>query len=181
MSVQLSVYLGDDRVPTFENWQSAVRDAGHDLIIDEFSPRDHLGFVPMRLNGQECGFEYFFSEVVAEEIEDIAATVGDRDRLAEFVWHSSEHDGRAAEIAAAVLASISDGIFFDPQSGDWARGPDAFGLVERWHADERLRRAEAAERKWATVTERRCPKCGSRCPEYRAKCWVCGHELGRAS
>jgi hydroxypyruvate isomerase len=133
----------------------------------------------MRLGGEECGFEYLFSEVVAEEIEDIASIVGGRGRVAEFIWHSNELDGFAAEIAAAFLANISDGILFDPQSGDWAQGRDAYALIESWRADERQQRVDEAEKKWSAVTERRCPECDSRCPEYRAKCWVCGHELGR--
>ncbi|MBB3210526.1 hypothetical protein FHS27_006373 [Rhodopirellula rubra] len=37
-----------------------------------------------------------------------------------------------------------------------------------------------ANSRGANVTNRRCPKCDSLCPEYRAHCYACRHELGRA-
>lgn len=36
-----------------------------------------------------------------------------------------------------------------------------------------------ANETWKDVTERRCPKCGSLCPEYRSRCSACRHVLGR--
>jgi hypothetical protein len=45
--------------------------------------------------------------------------------------------------------------------------------------DELYQRREQAEERWRTVTERRCPKCRSLCPEYRNHCLACGYDLGR--
>ena len=38
---------------------------------------------------------------------------------------------------------------------------------------------EYANERWKDVTERRCPKCDSLCPEYREHCRTCRHVLGR--
>ncbi len=44
--------------------------------------------------------------------------------------------------------------------------------------DERLQQAES---RWFGVTKRRCPNCAALCPEYRPRCWVCGHGIGRVT
>jgi hypothetical protein len=181
MSVELCVFLKKDRIPTYEEWQKAILCADRPLTLESFSPVDHSGFVPTVLDGQECGFEYFFTPIAEDEFNELATVTEDRNYLASFVWHSSMVDGTAANIAAAALADIADGVFFDPQSGAYAIGKDAYSLREDLVASDRDGKLAAAEKKWADATERRCPKCNAPCPEYRAKCWVCGHHLGRAA
>jgi hypothetical protein len=39
-------------------------------------------------------------------------------------------------------------------------------------------RRRDAERRWAVHTSRHCPKCGSPCPDYRKRCYVCEVEIG---
>lgn len=38
---------------------------------------------------------------------------------------------------------------------------------------------ESANARWENTTERRCPNCNTRCPEYREHCYACRHVLGR--
>ena len=38
---------------------------------------------------------------------------------------------------------------------------------------------EMAEIRWKDISERRCPECSARCPEYRKHCFACEHVLGR--
>jgi hypothetical protein len=45
-------------------------------------------------------------------------------------------------------------------------------------SQEQERKKRAAE-KDAAITSRRCPKCGSPCPEYRKTCKACGFQIGR--
>jgi hypothetical protein len=181
MSVELNVYLYDAALPTCDDWQRAISERGHDFVFDPFSSRDHVGFVPIRLNGDKCGFEYFFAPIEEASEEDDLKAIGDRTHVAQFILHGSELDLRAAEIAASVLASIANGVFFDPQSGSFAEGGSVFDLLLKQHDTERDRRRAEAERKWSRVTDRLCPECNARCPEYRGKCWVCGFAIGRVA
>jgi hypothetical protein len=181
MSVHVCVFLRESELPTQEQWQRAVREAGHDLVFDSFSPREHTGFLPMQLAGEECGFEYSLNAIDKDEVEEVLAIVGDRTHIAEFTSHSSMQDLRAAEIAASALTKIANGIFYDPHSGSHAKGEAVHSLLADWRNAERERKIAEAERKWAKVTERRCPECSARCPEYRGSCWVCGFAVGRVS
>lgn len=181
MSVQLCVFLHESVMPTCEQWQCAVRDAGHDLTFGSFSPREHERFVPMQLAGETCGFEYSFDQIEPSEVEDVADMVGDRSYVAIFTCHSSMLDYRAAEIAAATLTELCSGVYFDPQSGSHAEGKDVHALLSSERSAEMERKLAEADRKWAKVTERRCPKCNARCPEYRGSCWVCGYAIGKCS
>ena len=159
MSVELWVFIRDEALPTWQEWQRALDEAGSGLHMDEFSPREHAGFVPGNLDGHECGFEYFWEAIEPGEGEEVLAEIGDRTRTAVFVWHGSEMDWRAGTLAAAVLTKLADGVFFDPQSGEFARGGDVFTMLEQQEQDERGRRLRLAERKWGQTTSRRCPEC----------------------
>ncbi len=180
MSVEVTVYLRDAELPSRDEWQRAIDAEGIDLQLDQFSPREHTGFLPTKLDGQDCGFEYFFQSVDQAEKEDLLAEIGERDRSVSFVCHSSEIEGRAAMLAAAVLTKLADGVFFDPQGGGFARGRGVFALIEQGERSEMDRRMRLAVQKWAQTTSRRCPKCNAPCPEYRNKCSVCGFVIGRA-
>jgi hypothetical protein len=54
---------------------------------------------------------------------------------------------------------------------------------EEWRRKELVNtrddRIKHAELRWSNLTHRRCPNCGGLCPEYRNRCWVCEHTLGR--
>lgn len=54
---------------------------------------------------------------------------------------------------------------------------------DEWRLKDLIRhrpeRVAYAEERWGQVTQRRCPNCGSLCPEYRAHCWACEHHVGR--
>ena len=179
MSVQLCVFLREFDLPSREEWQQSILKAGHDLILDSFSPREHTGFLPMQLSGEECGFEYSFDPVDNDEAEEILTVIGGRTHVVTFRWHSNLLDLRAAEIAASTLTDLTNGVFFDPQSGSHAEGSAVYALLEDEKNAERERKLAEAERKWSKVTERRCSICNARCPEYRGSCWVCGFAMGR--
>jgi hypothetical protein len=184
MSVDLMVFLKREKLPTRDDWQQAIDAEGLDLKLDEADTTTHTGFWPAMLNGKECGFEYSFGiEEPADEDEEpdeLFEAIGDRAYLATFTIHASVDELQAASIAAAVLAKTADGVFFDPQSGEFAIGNGAFQLLKDQERRERERKMEVATKKWAKTTQRRCPKCSAPCPEYRPTCSVCGYEIGRA-
>lgn len=181
MSVELCVFLEEPALPTHAEWRHAIVRSGRNLSFDAFSLVEQVGFVPAKLDGQECGFEYFFSPIADGEFDELCEAIGARTHVASFAWHSSLIEGTAANIAAATLADIANGVFFDPQSGTHAVGKDAYSMMEDLVKSDREWKHAAAEQKWAKVTERRCPECNARCPEYRGNCWVCGHHVGRVA
>src|SRR5438045_1104297 len=123
MSVHLCVFLRESELPTQEQWQRVVQEAGHDLVLDSFSPREHTGFLPLRLAGEPSGFEYLFRPIDEDEFEEVLPVVDDRTHVVEFTLHGGmQRDLRAAEIAASALTELSNGIFYDPQSGSHAQG-----------------------------------------------------------
>ena len=181
MSVVVCVFLRDAELLRFEDWQRALDEAGSGVRLEDISPRDHSGFWPALFNGQPCGFEYSFAPIDADSEDDFRSHIGDRDRVVDFVWHGNELDMRAGLQAAAALAKLTDGIYFDPQGGGFAQGENVYQLLQQQDADERDRRMRLAEKKWGHTTSRRCPQGGAPCPEYRNKCSVCEYELGRVA
>jgi len=178
MSVELCVFLRDKNVPTKDRWQQAINDSGVDLVLDDFDPRVHTGYLPAKLNGKPTGFEYYFGSV-EEAFAERPERIGDRDRVLSFVLHSDLTELKAAMWAAAVLTKHASGIFYDPQSDEYAEDGGVFEMIRRDEAAEQERRKREAAKDVAR-TDRRCPQCGSPCPEYRRTCKACGFATGRA-
>lgn len=183
MSIVLYVFIHDSRLPTRDQWQQVLDNKGTALVLDDFEPRRLHGFLPAKLNDQECGFEYSFQPITVDDFEEILEEIpeiGDRNRVVTLRWHASELDMRAGNIAAAALAALTDGIYLDPQGGGYARGEDVYRLFSEEEIRHRETRMLRAIEKWAQITTRRCPQCGAPCPEYKAKCAVCEFEIGRS-
>jgi len=177
MSVALYVFLQDQDVPSRDEWQGAINAAHLPLILDVFDVRKFAGYLPVELDGIDTGFEFFFG--VVSEIPGVdALRLAGRDRYVAFVLHSDLTEMKAAMLAAATLTEHASGVFFDPQSGEYAEGSDVFAIIRRDEEAEVLRRRRLAE-KDANSTNRLCPECGAKCPEYRKTCKVCGYEIGR--
>jgi len=179
MSVELLVFVHERAMPTSEEWQREISDRSHRLLLETFDTRTQTGFVPGQFDGEDCGFEYWFSSIDPQDVELFSEAIGDRTHVVTFVWHRDELDAKAATIAASVLAAMANGVFHDPQCGSFATGSEVFDLLRVEQQDQRLGMMLAAEQRWAHVTNRRCPECNALCPEYRRSCWVCKHELGR--
>jgi hypothetical protein len=90
----------------------------------DFDVEGLSGFLPCRYDGQNSGFEYFFStldEMKAdnEDNEDFEfPEVGDRDIGVSFVTHSSMRGLATAVVAAGVLCAETDGILHDEEAGE---------------------------------------------------------------
>jgi hypothetical protein len=180
MSVKLCVFLLAESLPSHSAWQFALDRSELDLKLDPISTREHAGFVPTVLNGAECGFEYYFDELSPEESAEVRSAIGARNRVITLrTVGGRENDLRAAELAAAMIAELSDGVFYDPQSGDLVQANGVLEWLRLQEIAERDRRMQEAQRKWSKTTNRRCPKCNAPCPDYRATCWVCRFEIGR--
>jgi hypothetical protein len=118
MSIEFHVLLSHPGLPTVQEWQIAIQAHGFDLVLDTtLNLHTDAGFTPTLYKGQETGFEFDLSS--ASDIADVSSEVGDllegRDLSANFRWGSDLSECAAATIAAAVLATITEGILYDPQ------------------------------------------------------------------
>ena len=163
MSVNLGVYLRDDRLPTFVEWQQQIANAGLQLEMESFDPRDHSGFIPCRLNGVPCGFELYVDTTEEPDPEDVPA-IGDRD------WRVTL---RLSGGSMTDLVDISDGVFDDGSGGIHPAGTSVFDLMAADEVAERERGRFLAA-KDAAITDRRCPFCKAPCLAYRKSCKACG-------
>jgi hypothetical protein len=178
MSIDLIVYLREGRLPTHSGWQSAIDREGLGLVLEEFDPRTSSGFRPCRLNGADCGFEFYFGRLEDQD-KELQDRIGDRDRVVTLLLHGGHKDDlEAAMGAAAVLTEVSDGVFYDPQGGRFASGRGVFEMMRAQEEAERERGRRNAE-KDAAITNQRCPHCGAPCPSYRKTCKACGRDVQR--
>ena len=143
------------------------------LKLDEFDTRDLDGFLPCRLDGTECGFEYSF-HALEDQDEEIRDRIGESDRVVTLTLHGGEmNDFKAAMYAAAALTEVSRGTYYDPQGDVTATGKGVYEVIRQDEERERERGRIAAE-KDASFTNNRCPHCGAPCPSYRKTCKACG-------
>jgi hypothetical protein len=163
-------------LPTRAVWQAAIDAENVKLALDEFDPRDLDGFLPCRLDGLECGFEYYFGPL-EEQDEELRAQITDCDRVVTLILHGGQmRDLKAAMYAAAALTEVSGGVFYDPQGDQSVRGRGVYALMRQDEEAQRERGRLAAE-KDAAITNNRCPHCGAPCPSYRKTCKACGRAV----
>jgi hypothetical protein len=141
MSVSVSVFLKDDRLPTPTEWQAAIRGAGFAVELDtDFDPRTFTGFLPATYRGLAAGFEYYLDEVAGTTdlgSERRVAAASGQELYVTLVTHSSMAETLSATLAAAVLAEVTAGTLFDDESDEahpgasataWARSQEAEGI-----------------------------------------------------
>lgn len=146
MSIQSSVFLKREAMPTPAQWAAAIRDVGFAFELGEdFDVEELSGFLPCRYDGAEAGFEYFFRSADTSELSDEERRlVGDRTVQIDFVTHSSYLDLMAAVIAGCVLAHLADGVRWDLETGEMSRGAE---MLEAARSLEKDLRADLAREK----------------------------------
>ena len=119
MSVDLFVVLRSDQLPTVAGWQFELDrlDAPVQLAQD-VDPAAHSGFWPVSIDGAASGFE-FLTGSIPDCLGDLAPSdIGDRDLVAMFTTHSDMTELRCSMLAASGLASLTDGLIVDGETGD---------------------------------------------------------------
>jgi hypothetical protein len=136
VSINLDVFLNRRNLPDRESWQRAIIAAGVDFEFDDAEPATHNGFWPCKLDGKECGFEYFFGDrepieereraaqakrgwwsrlfgssdpvkvVEHDEFDDLQEAIGDRDSMVSFKWRGA-HKQAELDGRAAMLAAAT--------------------------------------------------------------------------
>src|SRR5687768_4992228 len=107
MSVMQLVVLRDSEVPTRQEWQNSIADAGCDLQLDlTFDPREQSGYLPVALNGEDTAFEYDFVRPEDVEFDTPPPDFGGRDRVIALVTRGDMRGCAAATCAAAALTRL---------------------------------------------------------------------------
>ena len=133
MSTDIQVFLQDSRVPTADDWNAAIKTEGFDLVLDPFDLRADDGYRPAFLKGEESGFEWYLSKVATmEEMPGFPfkAFIGDCDLKAQLCFTSYANEEVASAIAGAVLAKLSGGYYWDPETDNrFLQGDDAIAAA----------------------------------------------------
>lgn len=111
--VSVSVVLARDRLPTAEAWQRAIHELGLPLRLDpDVDPASLEGMWPVTFKGHGTGFEY-----VVDRDPDPPVGLPDSstvlDEIRVTLISRSAVESRAAVVAAAALATASEGRVYD--------------------------------------------------------------------
>jgi hypothetical protein len=187
MSVDAFFFVCDENLPTVSQWQAALDRAGVGIVLDDVGDlRKHSGRLPAVWRGQPSGFEWFYGPLAEMFGGDAPHGLHGRRHVINCVTHSDMTELVCGLIACSVLAQIADGVFLDDDSGGLVGPNQALEMALGMESQEQERKKQEQERQArfaaqdAATTRRRCPKCGSPCPEYRKTCRACGFEIGRA-
>jgi len=114
MSVELTVYMAREAMPSPRDWAQAIVDAGFPAELDaEFDVDTFSGFLPCRYDGVDAGFEYLSGPI---EFVDELELPSEFDFSVTFATHSSMRELASSVVSAAALCSVSAGILVDPQA-----------------------------------------------------------------
>ena len=180
MSVDSFFFMRDEKLPTISQWQAALDEAGVAIVLEDIGDlRKHAGYLPATFRGQSSGFEWYYGPLAKNFGGDAPDGLNGRQHVINCVTHSDMTELVCGLIACSVLSQVADGLFLDEEPGGLVSANQALKIALGIESEEQDRKKRAAE-KDAAITDRRCPKCGSPCPEYRKTCKACGFEVGRA-
>jgi hypothetical protein len=134
MSIELHIFVDDERVPDRDTWQREIERLAFPSVLDPaMNVRADTGFVPGTFRGRVAGFEFYLSSAadVLPSYAHIKPRVGARQVCATFRWGGSLDECGAAICAAAALAQIADGVYFYPDDDILLSAQDAVGVVRR--------------------------------------------------
>ncbi len=121
MSLELHVFMNANKLPTRQQWQSAITEMGFPLQLDpELDLTDQSGFSPCTLNGKSTGCEISLDS--PDDILPAYPSMRERaqgtDRVVTFCWGGDSAECACALAAAAALVKRSDGIAYNPQDDE---------------------------------------------------------------
>lgn len=119
MSVEIHVFMQDLQVPGREQWQQAIDEAGFPIVLDlALDLRKDRGFSPTTYDGYASGFELYLEPAsnYLNSYPEIRENVGTRDKCVSFRWPDDTVTAAAAISAAAVLTTLTEGVYFDPKA-----------------------------------------------------------------
>lgn len=128
MSMEVYVFLQEERLPDVAAWQRAIEQAGFKARLEgDFDLRHDNGFRPGLYAGEATGFEFYLesAEAIAAQVPGLADRIGDRSHCAMFAYGGDLTEMCQTLASAAALAQLADGIYFDPQADLLCSGEEA--------------------------------------------------------
>jgi hypothetical protein len=123
MSVDLTVYLQRESMPTPEDWAEAIDELGFPAELDpEFDVDAFSGFLPCTFEDEDAGFEYESGPI--EFVDDLELP-SEFDFQVTLSTHSELRELSAAVVCAAVLCTIARGVLVDLQGDIRVTAEDA--------------------------------------------------------
>ncbi len=131
VSMEVHVFFGRTRRPEASVLRREIRRLGFPVRLDPGLDLDRaIGFQPAVFRGESAGFEFYLSAADAVSVPaDLAGQVGGREVCGSFRWGGDLNEMACALCTAAALASVTDGVVYDPQDGVCYSGPDAIDMA----------------------------------------------------
>lgn len=145
MSIDVLVHLSEGRMPTPQEWQSAITATGFPVSMDtDFDVKEFKGFLPCTYKELPAGFEYYYSKVEPHDLREIGVPESLPIQIA-LVTHSNFAELATSTIAAAVLANITDGLLVDTEEGKTYNGNEALTWAKQIVAEADQELAKPAQ------------------------------------
>jgi hypothetical protein len=132
MSITHSVFLRTERLPTAAQLNAALEKAKIALRLHpEWNTRDDSGFWPATFQGYDAGFEWLVEPIADAELEaKVRKRVAKQDLVVSLVTRTGLNQLESAVAVWGVLASITDGIAYFEESGDFFEPKTALKLAQ---------------------------------------------------
>ena len=122
-------------MPSVDAWNAAIRSEGFDVVLDSFDPLTDDCYRPAYFKAEESGFEWCLS--AGARLSEVPgypfkAFIGDSDVRAELCFTSYANEAVTSAVAGAVLAKLSGGYYWDPETDKrFLRHDDAISAARR--------------------------------------------------
>jgi hypothetical protein len=116
VSVETVVVFSRAKIVSPQEWQLQISGIQPGLVIDtDFEPLEFDGFLPCKLLGQDCGFEYSLDELDEDSREELGPHLeSEWDSVLTLVSRSELADCQSAVIAAAAFTvSVGGSVLGD--------------------------------------------------------------------
>lgn len=119
MSVDSFFFVFDDKMPTLQEWQTALDQARTEIVLADVGDlRTHAGYLPATHRGHPSGFEWYYGSIAENFGTNAPHGVDGREHVINCVTHSEMRELACGLAACSVLAQLVDGKFLDEESGN---------------------------------------------------------------
>jgi hypothetical protein len=135
MSVESFFFVRDAKLPTLQEWQSALDKAGVGIVLEDVGDlRTHTGYLPGTHLGHPSGFEWYYWPVAENFGGDLPNGLDGRDHVINCVTHSDMREMVCGSVACSVLIQLADGVFLDNESDLLLEPAEALEKTRSWVA-----------------------------------------------
>lgn len=146
-------------MPTAAQLNAALEEAKIDLQLDpEWDTQNNSGFWPAKFQGYDAGFEWLVEPIADAELDKrVRRRVAKFDLVVSLVTRSDMNQMASAVAVWGVLTSITDGMAFADESGDFFDPPEALKVAREQVAEPPPKREPAAQVNYPRVLDQLWP------------------------